>query len=298
MRADTVLEKLEVPYDLITQEKPTVECDEAADQRGIKTSQIVKSLVLSRAGEIFHVCIPGDRKLSERKFGEHRMVSPDKCSELTDQEPGTVHPFASGLKHFIDLRLMEHDILSFTNGEKKKGILITSKDFRAAMENSDFEAVFGDFVVADETDITKLVEREYSREKSKFLSENGYYGKAMQLGEEFLPSRVALLAEELKRNEVEATKQEWSLILEQVESETHLQKKVEEFAQTGKIVESEEFDLDEVVTEVLESNPEAAQELESGRDSAINYLLGQVMQLTDGRCDGRKAKRKINEKMG
>ncbi|MFB6147523.1 MAG: Asp-tRNA(Asn)/Glu-tRNA(Gln) amidotransferase GatCAB subunit B, partial [Candidatus Nanohaloarchaea archaeon] len=92
-------------------------------------------------------------------------------------------------------------------------------------------------------------------------------------------------------------KQEVQELVERAENDTHMLKLAEKFAETGEFPEKEETGTEEAVTKVLEENPDAVEDYRSGKESAINYLLGQVMQETNGKADGGEARQLIEEEI-
>lgn len=295
MKAQGFLDRKGISYRQIEQEKDTVDCEEAAAVRGLETRQIVKSLIVERNGEVVHACLPGDRTLSERKFGEHRMAEPKRSLELTGQESGTVHPFSSDLKHFVDFRVFLNDEVSHTTGTKTEAVQYSSEEFREALESSEFELETGDYVVSNSRDIEILEERGVEKEDARHISESGMMDLFLKLdGDQDL---MLKMLKEAGRHEIAPEPGEAEKILSEAESETHLQKLVEQLAETGRIESSGDFELENVVETVVGENPEAIRDLRNGKDSAMNYLIGQVMSQTSGRADAGKTREMVQEKV-
>ena len=64
------------------------------------------------------------------------------------------------------------------------------------------------------------------------------------------------------------------------------------------LLKAEEDEISGFVEEVIEENPDAVEDFESGEDEAINFLVGQVMQLSHGKADPKSAREKILEALG
>ena len=294
MKADKYLEKHGIGFEEVIQDNPTKGCDEAARERGVETSQIVKSLIVESEGEKFHICIPGDRTLSESKFGsEYRMVPPEESEKLTGFESGTVHPFSTKLKHFIDERVFEKDRVSHTVGEEKRGLIIESGKFREALEKSGFEFEVRDIVVSSEEDFNEIEEHGLNRENSKFVVNNGYRNLFKDLTAENTTEKVFNLMKAVHRESLELNQEVLQEILNRSDGQTHTQKLVEELSKNGELPEQQEFNLDREISELLDENPEAVKDLRNGKDSAINYLIGELMQKTNGQAEPGKARKKI-----
>jgi aspartyl-tRNA(Asn)/glutamyl-tRNA(Gln) amidotransferase subunit B len=60
---------------------------------------------------------------------------------------------------------------------------------------------------------------------------------------------------------------------------------------------AEEDEISEAVEEAIEENPEAVEDFESGEEEAVNFLVGQVMQLSQGKADPKSAREKILENL-
>ncbi|MFB6145558.1 MAG: YbaK/EbsC family protein [Candidatus Nanohaloarchaea archaeon] len=297
MRADDKLEQLGIEYDVIETEEAVHTCEEAADARGIRVSQVVKSLIVERDGDLFHVCIPGDRTLSEKKFGEHRLVDPEDSRELTGQESGTVHPFSTDLKHLVDERIFDTELISFTVGNRHEGVLFNSDDFLDALEKLDFELEVRDLVVTREEDVEEIEAFGVDHESARFIVNKGYRKRFLELVKEFEPGDVIDAVRKLNREDIDFTVEQASEIIERAENETHMQKLAEKLSNDGELGEEAKFELEPLVEDIIEEEERAVQDYREGRDSAINYLMGQVMQRSSGRADAGKAKALLVEKL-
>ena len=298
MKADKFLERLEdTDFEVIEQDNPTLDCDDAARERGVETSQIVKSLILEKDGKRLHVLLPGDRELSEGKFGESRLLPPEESEELTGFESGTVHPFSTELKHIVDERVLEKQRVSFTTGESSRGILMTGDDFREALNKSDFEYAVKDIVVTTERDIDEIEEKGLDREKASFLCEEGYRKLFHELVEKYPAEKVSGAIEKMNRQGTDFGRQDVVKLVEKSEGETHMLKLAEKLAEDGELPDEDGFDTDQVVEEVLDGNSDAVEDYRNGRESALNYLMGSVMEKTNGRAEAPKVKEKLKDRL-
>ena len=298
MKADKILSEHGINYKLVEQDNPTKDCDDAARERGIETSQIVKSLIVRRDGELYHVCIPGDRELSEKKFGEQRLVEPEKSKEITGFESGTVHPLSSGLKHFIDERVFEQGRVSFTVGSDTEGVILDSDSFLEALKNEDFSFEVNDIVVTEEEDIEELKQKGVGEEIAGFLADKGYRSILLDLHGEFPVSDIVKSVKKLHREEIIFDVEEVRELVRKAENENHMHKLAEKLAEDGEFPDEEDsFDLEIMIEEIIERNSNAISDYKEGKDSALNYLIGQVMQQTNGRANAEKARELIREEV-
>ena len=61
---------------------------------------------------------------------------------------------------------------------------------------------------------------------------------------------------------------------------------------------SDSGELESIVADAVDSNPEAAEQVRSGNQKAIGAIVGAVMKQTKGRADGGEVNRLIREKLG
>ena len=295
MKADKALERIGADFRTVEQENPTEGCKEAAEERGLDASQIVKSLIVETNGEIRHVLLPGDRTLSESKLGsEYRMIPPEKAKAITGFEPGTVHPFSSELKHLVDFRVFRNEEVSHTTGDRTEAVVLDADEFRQALENSDFEVDIRDIAVSKEKDYRSLP-GDLDEESSRFVVEKGFTRLYENLYEEYKAHRVLVMLKAFRRHGADPEMPE--KILERTETETEIQKTVEKLIETGELPEKEGFDLEKKVGSVIEENPGAVKDYRSGQDSAINFLVGKVMEETRGRADPERTEKMLKERM-
>ena len=299
MKADKALNKLDITYDLIEQDKPTKGCEEAAEARGLETSQIVKSLIVESKGEKYHVLLQGDRELSEKKFGsEYRMVPPKEAEKITGFEPGTVHPFSTELNHVVDQRIFEKEIISHTTGETRKAVKLNSEKFRQALQKSDFQVNIKDVVVSNQRDYKEVMETGLKEEDAKFIVEKGYRKQFLNHIHDYSSKNLLDFFKSINREEVSYEEGLARQVLDRSENETHMQRLVETYSRKGSLPEEENgFDLKGEVDKVLEENQEALEDLKNGKDSALNFLIGKLMENTNGKADPGKARNLIEEKV-
>ncbi|MFB6193239.1 MAG: Asp-tRNA(Asn)/Glu-tRNA(Gln) amidotransferase subunit GatB [Candidatus Nanohaloarchaea archaeon] len=59
------------------------------------------------------------------------------------------------------------------------------------------------------------------------------------------------------------------------------------------LLKAEESEISTVIEQVIQDNPEAVEDFESGDREAVNFLVGQVMQESGGKADPKTAREKI-----
>lgn len=60
---------------------------------------------------------------------------------------------------------------------------------------------------------------------------------------------------------------------------------------------SSEEELDKIVTEVIEENPQPVQDFKDGNENAIEALIGKIMQKSEGQANPKKAKEILQNKL-
>ena len=61
---------------------------------------------------------------------------------------------------------------------------------------------------------------------------------------------------------------------------------------------SDESEIEKIVEEVLEQNPQAANDVKDGEMKAIGFLVGQVMAKSQGKANPQLAQQLIKKQLG
>ena len=69
--------------------------------------------------------------------------------------------------------------------------------------------------------------------------------------------------------------------------------KPEDYVEENDLLKAEDDEVQQIIREILDENEEAVQDYREGKDEAINYLVGQVMQKSQGKADPGTARQKI-----
>jgi aspartyl-tRNA(Asn)/glutamyl-tRNA(Gln) amidotransferase subunit B len=67
----------------------------------------------------------------------------------------------------------------------------------------------------------------------------------------------------------------------------------EEIVERQDLLKAEDDEVDQIVEEVIEENSDAVEDYRNGDDGAVNFLVGQVMQQSQGKADPKTAREKI-----
>ncbi len=71
----------------------------------------------------------------------------------------------------------------------------------------------------------------------------------------------------------------------------------EQIVEEEDLLKADDSEVDSVVSEVVEENPDAVEDYNSGDEGAINFLVGQVMQSSGGKADPKTAREKLLEEL-
>ncbi|MEF8880455.1 MAG: hypothetical protein V5A72_01325, partial [Candidatus Nanohaloarchaea archaeon] len=103
---------------------------------------------------------------------------------------------------------------------------------------------------------------------------------------------------EMLRHEIIPEKELVDNLMDVSENLNHMQKLVEIYAEKGEFEDSGSFSLSEVIDDILEDHPEALEDLQEGKNSVENFVIGQVMQKTSGKADPGEVKEVLHNEHG
>ncbi len=308
MLADEFLKSKGIDFQLVKQKRPTYRCIDSADERGVSTKQIVKSMIVRSGGEIVQCLIPGHLELDDEKLtsllGKFEMAGEEEVKSATGQAVGTVHPYVGVTRKLIDERLLENDVISFTTGNPTEGIIIDRDGFLKA---------FGRYEVVDicsdpEEYLENLASKHgIQKHDAKFLVESeslGYFESiAGQLGgaaavewlrnlvrfantkgKDFSVVKPAWLVEIARADLTEFAKKD--LLLNAIDKEAPPE------------IKKEAADLDSLIQKVLAENPKPVEQFKAGDQKVLNFLVGQAMKATRGAFDPKEVRGKLLELLG
>lgn len=131
------LESQQVNFRLLHHQRPATTIDDAARQRGIRASQMVKSIVLRDMSNRYAIaCAPGDQAVDPKKVRAvlewRRMtcVSMDDVASLTGYQVGTVVPLLLRTPMIIvfDQQLLSEPEVTISSGSNMAGIALPCDD--------------------------------------------------------------------------------------------------------------------------------------------------------------------------
>jgi len=144
------LEALGIPHTLHIHERPLRSLEQAAEERGLEPSQIIRTLLFRLEDRSFLIVLAaGPGKVSwpllRRHLGVARLTTatPDEVRQVTGYEPGAVSPFGlpSTLRILADRGLLAQDMISIGAGVRNAGVILQRDDLVRALQPE-----IGDFV--------------------------------------------------------------------------------------------------------------------------------------------------------
>jgi Cys-tRNA(Pro)/Cys-tRNA(Cys) deacylase len=137
------LERLEIPYRLHIHETPLRSLAQAAQERGLDPTQIVRSLLFRCEEESYVlVLMSGPKKVSWPKLRHYLGVSrittatSEQVQLVTGYPPGAVSPFGlpSPLRILADQSLLVHEEVSLGVGIPNAGVILKRDDLLNALD--------------------------------------------------------------------------------------------------------------------------------------------------------------------
>lgn len=131
------LEQYNVDYQLLPHHTPAISIEDAAQQRGINTEQMVKCLLLrDMSDRLALACVPGNRHVDPKKVRAHlnwrRMtcVAREQVEVLTGYTVGTVTPLClkKSMPILFDPTILRQTIVTISSGSPLAGIALWRDD--------------------------------------------------------------------------------------------------------------------------------------------------------------------------
>ncbi len=135
---------------------------------------------------------------------------------------------------------------------------------------------------------TDLVAAWLTGELKKTLNYNGIAYSRSGLQTAWLDHIIGLLED----NEISDRNAEM-LLRELIEDPRDPQEVIEQ----QDLLQAEEDEIKEIVTAVLEDHEDAVQDYRDGKEDAINFLVGQIMQESNGKADPKEARQMLMEEL-
>jgi Cys-tRNA(Pro) deacylase len=138
------LDEMGIAYEVLLQDHKATNVEEAADERGVSTSQIVKTLLVRRPDRRHVIAlVRGDQRLSLKKLArivgvKALEMAPEKdVPRITGYRVGAVTPL--GLRRqdvpvYVDRHILEEPRVSISAGRHDAGLELATPDLVQAVE--------------------------------------------------------------------------------------------------------------------------------------------------------------------
>jgi Cys-tRNA(Pro)/Cys-tRNA(Cys) deacylase len=131
-----------LPYRLFTHPGPIHSLEQAAEERGQRPEQVVRSILFRLGrGEYIMVLVAGPDQVSwkalRQYLGQSRisMAKREEVLQVTGYELGAVSPFGlpTPLRTLVDQSVLEEEELSIGSGRRGTTVIIKEDDLRLAL---------------------------------------------------------------------------------------------------------------------------------------------------------------------
>lgn len=135
-----------IPYKIKRHSRPVFTSEDAARERGVRLSQIVKTMILISPDKTIVVAVvPGNKKLHIKKL---KKLSGHKSLELMGTESiekkfglvvGAVAPVGSmieGLPVFVDHSVFEEEVVDISSGDPTAGLELKRDDLKKLLRDA------------------------------------------------------------------------------------------------------------------------------------------------------------------
>lgn len=132
-----ILDEHGIKYDINKHQNAAITCEDAAKERGVPLSQILKCMVgRDSGGRIYVMLIPGDRKLKIKKL--RHFVGGIKIDLIPAEElttgfgltVGAISPiqFIDKAGFYLDQTVLKEESVDISSGLMTAGIMLKTKD--------------------------------------------------------------------------------------------------------------------------------------------------------------------------
>jgi Cys-tRNA(Pro) deacylase len=137
------LDQRNIPYKIKMHKRPVFTSEEAAEERGVRLSQIVKTMFLSnKKDETVMVILPGHRRLDKKKIeklsGYKKLEFMDKASleKKGGLIVGAIPPVGEVFEEipkFLDPSVFNEEWLDISSGDPQAGLELRREDLRGIL---------------------------------------------------------------------------------------------------------------------------------------------------------------------
>jgi prolyl-tRNA editing enzyme YbaK/EbsC (Cys-tRNA(Pro) deacylase) len=140
------LDSLNIKYTIKPHAKPVFTSEDAARERGVRLSQIVKTmLLLEKSGMVIVAVLPGDRRLDMKKIKklagvkDLRFMNKESVEKNLGLVAGAIAPTAelfAGSMVFVDPAVFDEKWVDISSGDPCAGLELAREDLKKLLNNS------------------------------------------------------------------------------------------------------------------------------------------------------------------
>jgi Cys-tRNA(Pro)/Cys-tRNA(Cys) deacylase len=139
------LDELDVPYKIKHHAKPVFTSEEAAKERGVRVSQIIKTMLLMDRDEVVVAVLPAHKRLDVKKL---KKLSGHKNLQFMDRESiekktglvvGAIAPVGKileSLARFVDPSVFEEEFVGISSGDPTAGLELSRSDLKQLLKDA------------------------------------------------------------------------------------------------------------------------------------------------------------------
>lgn len=141
-----VLEKMQVPHTVFQHERPVNSFEEAAEARGQRPSQIIRSILFRVGdGDFVMALVAGPAQISwkllRKYLGQSRltMATEEEVLSVTGYRIGTVGPFGllKQVRVLVEAGVMNEEEISIGSGARDKAVILKSQHLVDALKDAE-----------------------------------------------------------------------------------------------------------------------------------------------------------------
>lgn len=141
------LHEQKIPYSSKYHSKPVFTSEEAAIERGVRLSQVVKTMLLGAGDFVVIAGLPSHKRLDIKKLKKItgnknlRLMNKGGIEQKTGLTVGAVSPVGSGLESlpiFVDPSVFDEEFLDISSGDPKAGLELHREDLKDLLKEGRF----------------------------------------------------------------------------------------------------------------------------------------------------------------
>ena len=139
------LEALELNFTVKPHSQPVYTSEAAARERGVRLSQIVKTMLLmDRKQKMVVAVLPGDKKLDLKKIKKHmgvkdlRFLDRETIEQRLGLVAGAIAPIAElfgDIPVLVDPAVFQEDVVDISSGDPRAGLELTRENLKILLKD-------------------------------------------------------------------------------------------------------------------------------------------------------------------